>query len=58
MFEEIQVANDVIIGANSVVNKSVTENGVTVAGAPAKIVGLHSSRPYLNKRLFENDLRK
>ena len=58
VFGEIQVANDVIIGANSVVNKSVTENGVTVAGAPAKIVGLHASRPYLNKRLFENDLRK
>lgn len=52
MFGEIQVANDVVIGANSVVNKSVTENGVTVAGVPAKIVGLHSSRPYLNKRLF------
>ena len=47
-----------MIGANSVVNKSVTENGVTVAGVPAKIVGLHSSRPYLNKRLFENDLWK
>ena len=58
MFGEIEIANDVIIGANSVVNKSVKENGVTVAGVPAKVVGSHSSRPYINKRLFEDDLRK
>ena len=44
MFGEIQVANDVVIGANSVVNKSVTEYVVKVAGVPAKLVGLHSSR--------------
>ena len=43
---------------NNNIKSVIIENGVTIAGAPAKIVGLHSSRPYLNKRLFENNLRK
>lgn len=34
----ITIADDVKIGANAVVNRSVTEPGCTVAGVPAKIV--------------------
>lgn len=35
---DVVVADDVIIGANSLVNKSITEKGVVVAGCPAKII--------------------
>lgn len=44
-----------MIGAQALVNKSVDTPGVTVAGIPAKVIGQHNSRPYLNKRLFDND---
>ena len=37
MFGNITVGNNVIIGANSVVNKDVPDNAI-VAGAPAKIL--------------------
>lgn len=52
---DIHIADDVMIGAQSFVNKSIDTPGVTVAGIPGKIVGEHSSRPYLNKRLFNNE---
>ena len=35
---DIEIADDVKIGANAVVNKSVLEPGCTVAGVPARIV--------------------
>lgn len=35
---DIDIADNVIIGANSVVNKSILEEGCTVVGIPAKIV--------------------
>ena len=34
----ISVADYVIVGANSVLTKSVTESGVVVAGVPAKVL--------------------
>ena len=37
VFGDITVGNNVIIGANSVVNKDVPDNAI-VAGAPAKIL--------------------
>ncbi len=37
-WEGISVADYVIVGANSVLVKSVTERGVIVAGVPAKIL--------------------
>ncbi len=37
VFGDITVGNNVIIGANSVVNKDVPDNAI-VAGAPAKII--------------------
>lgn len=32
----IEIADNIIIGANSLVNKSFTEEGITIAGVPAK----------------------
>lgn len=34
----VKIANNVIIGANSLVNKNIDEEGVVVAGCPAKII--------------------
>lgn len=34
----IQIAEDIKIGANAVVNRSFTEPGVTIAGVPAKVI--------------------
>lgn len=42
------IANNVVIGANSVVGKSVFEENVTVAGNPAQIVG-HRGRLDMGK---------
>ena len=36
IFGSINIADDIIIGANSVVNKSFTERSICIAGAPAK----------------------
>lgn len=38
MYGKIEIANGIKIGANALVNKSFTEEGVTIAGVPAKIV--------------------
>jgi serine O-acetyltransferase len=35
---DIEIADNVIIGANSLVNKSFNEPGVIIAGVPAKII--------------------
>lgn len=34
----VEIANDIIIGANAVVNKSFRESGITIAGVPARKV--------------------
>ena len=39
---DIHVADGVAIGANAVVNRSVEENNITVAGVPAKKISNHS----------------
>jgi len=44
MYGKIMVANGVAIGANSVVNKSIDEPNVTVAGVPAKKVSNSGSK--------------
>lgn len=38
LFGEIQIANNVMIGANATVNKSFTQENVAIAGTPAKVV--------------------
>lgn len=45
----ISIADDVVIGANAVVVKSIEEPGVTVAGNPARIVSRNDSYHYLNR---------
>ncbi len=35
---DISIANNIVIGANSLVNKSFNEEGVIIAGCPAKII--------------------
>jgi serine O-acetyltransferase len=39
IFGKIVIADNVVIGANAVVNKSFLEPGVVIAGVPAKIIG-------------------
>lgn len=36
IFGKIEIADNIAIGANSVVNRSFTEPGITIAGVPAK----------------------
>jgi serine O-acetyltransferase len=42
----IEIADNIAIGANSVVNKSFTEPGITIAGAPAKKISKKGSFEY------------
>lgn len=43
MYGNINIGNNVAIGANSVVNKDVPDN-VTVAGIPAKVINYNGSK--------------
>jgi serine O-acetyltransferase len=43
----ITIAHNVVIGANSVVTKSITEQGITVAGVPAKKISNVDSKAYI-----------
>ena len=45
----ITIADDVVIGANAVVVKDITEPGITVAGNPAKKISNNGSYHYLNR---------
>ena len=42
IFGKIQIADNIIIGANAVVNKSFLEPGVGIAGVPAKVIGIRT----------------
>ena len=44
IYGRIVVADGVAIGANSVVNKSINEQNITIAGVPAKKVSDHGSK--------------
>ena len=50
---DISIADDVAIGANAVVIRSITEPGTTWAGVPARMVSRKDSHSNLNPRLFE-----
>jgi serine O-acetyltransferase len=39
LYGPIRIADDIAIGANSVVNRSFEEPGITIAGAPARKIG-------------------
>lgn len=47
----VRIGNNVIVGANAVVIKSVDEDDVTVGGVPAKIISHKNSTAYINERL-------
>lgn len=49
----IRIANDIAIGAGSVVVKNFEEEGITIAGVPAKKVSNNNSHNNLNKDLFK-----
>ena len=49
---DITIADDVAIGANAVVIRSITEPGTTWAGVPARNISNHSSRSNLHPDLF------
>ncbi len=48
---DIEIADDVVIGANSVVTKSITEKGITVAGIPAKKISETDSWWFMHRYL-------
>ena len=43
----IEIGNDIAIGANTVVTKSFLENGITIAGTPAKKISDNNSHSNL-----------
>lgn len=51
---DVVIADDVAIGANAVVSKSVLTPGVTVGGIPAKIISNNGSDKYIVKADEEN----
>lgn len=51
---DISIADDVAIGANAVVVKSITEKGVTYGGVPARKISSNDSHSNLCPALFEN----
>ena len=48
-FGSITIADDIAIGANSVVNSSFTQPGITIAGIPAKKVSNKGSERLIIK---------
>ena len=50
---DITIADDVAIGANAVVVKSILEKGVTYGGVPAKKISANNSHANLAPKLFE-----
>ena len=51
---EVRIADNVAIGANAVIIKDIVEQGITVAGVPAKKVSNNNSYSNLNKKVVEN----
>lgn len=49
IFGNVEIADDIAIGANSVVNKSFYEKGISVAGVPAKKINNKGSNGMLIK---------
>jgi len=47
IFDKIEISDNIAIGANSVVNKSFTESGITIAGVPAKKISDKGSKGLL-----------
>lgn len=52
----IKIANNIAIGANAVVTKDFEEEGITIAGVPARKVSNNNSHSNLSPKLIENGL--
>jgi serine O-acetyltransferase len=50
IFGKIEIADNIYIGANAVVNKSFTEPGIAIAGIPARKI---KDNPYLSKTFVQ-----
>jgi serine O-acetyltransferase len=48
IFGDIVIADDIAIGANSVVNKSFHEKGISIAGVPARKINSKGSNGLVN----------
>ena len=44
---DVEIADNIVIGANAVVNKSFSEPGITIAGVPARKISDKSSEGLL-----------
>lgn len=53
---DIEIADDIAIGAGSVVTQSFTEPGITIAGVPARKISDQNSHCNLNPAIFEYNL--
>ncbi len=49
IFGDIEIADEIAIGANAVVNKSFLEPGIAIAGVPAKKINSKGSRDIVRK---------
>ncbi|WP_292389244.1 serine O-acetyltransferase [Methanosarcina sp. UBA5] len=60
IFGNITIADNIAIGANSVVNKSFYEKGISIAGVPAKKINNKGSNGIItsNKVLFRSNVSK
>ena len=54
LFDPIVIADNIAIGANSVVNKSFTTPGISIAGVPAKKISDNGSAPMMPPSLQQN----
>lgn len=57
IFGDIVIADNIAIGANSVVNKSFYEKGISIAGVPAKKINNKGTNGIIvsNKELFHSN---
>lgn len=51
----IYIADNIAIGANAVVNKSFTEENISIAGVPAKKISDHGSKTWGRNRILDID---
>lgn len=60
IFGNITIADNIAIGANSVVNKSFYEKGISIAGVPAKKINNKGINGIIdsNKKLFDSSASK
>ena len=53
---DVEIADDIAVGANAVVVKSVEQSGVSLGGCPARIISSNDSHSNLNPLLIKENL--